>query len=303
MTPRLKFSIGGSTNDFILNSESAGTNGTVITGKSTVTDAGLLYQIKRTRVNNYSTGIKTSNIKSAMQVGTGKLNTLDSQVQNSELDFDFDLLNEKAHVLHQGSVALISSKFESGGFGNQDKNPIILTVDYSRLSFLKVPFTSSESRLVMRIAGQYAGKSLGAVNQYSLGGPTKSRGFSVNEYYADDSVLTSADWIFKGPNFGGAKLGSEAISSMFQPFMFIDYGYGFAHPFEQEGDGTHAILADIGVGLKLGYTERLHGSLVFAQPFASNIYKSKLDMEQDKEDNVNALNNRMNVYFDLQYSF
>lgn len=297
-SPRLKWLVGGSTNDFVLgsgNPKASSVNSSQnISGQSRDIDTAFTYQFKRSRVSNYSAGLKVSQIKSEMQIGNLNSGFLNSTVRNIDLSFDFDSLNEKARVLHQGSIVLVSSHFLSGGFEGQNRSPYILNFDYSRLSFITVPFTNSESRLVMRLSGQYAGTSLGSINQYSLGGPTRTRGFTVNEYYADDAVFGSADWIFKGPEFKGAKLFGERLDNLMQPFVFADLGYGVARAFEQGSDATNAKLVDIGAGLKLNYTEKVKGNIVLAVP----VLAKNSALEDGKKPSSG-----LNMYFDLQVSF
>ena len=302
MTPRLKFSVGASSNDFALGSgnpeaTSAG-SGFDMKGESIVADSSLRYQLKRSRVTNYATQLKVSRIKSDLQIGDSDVGEFKNIVRNIELSFDYDRLNEKKRVLQQASVSVIASKFELGGFEGQDRAPEILMVDYSRLSFLNVPFTKIESRFVLHFSGQYAGTSLGSVNQWGMGGPTRMRGFSINEYYADDAAYFGADWIFKGPDFNGFKIFGEKLETVFQPFVFADIGYGKVHSFEddEEADDTKAELADVGFGIKLNYTEHFRGNLVVGKSVkATNtalILSDKVKPDRG-----------INTYIDLQYSF
>ena len=302
MSPRLKFSIGASSNDFALgsgNSElSSADSGFDMKGKSLVIDSSLRYQLKRSRVTNYSTELKVSQIESDLQIGDSDAGALNNTVRNIELSFDYDRLNEKKRVLQQASVSVISSEFVKGGFDGQDKKAEILMLDYSRLSFLNVPFTKIESRLVLHFAGQYAGTSLGSVNQWGMGGPTRMRGFSINEYYADDAAYFGADWIFKGPDFNGYKIFGEKLETVFQPFIFADIGYGTVHAFEEDDEtgDTKAELADVGLGIKLNYTEHFRGNLVIGKSVKATNTAIILS-DQLKPDRG------INTYIDLQYSF
>jgi len=302
MTPRLKFSVGASSNDFALgsgNSElSSADSGFDMEGKSLVVDSSLRYQLKRSRVTNYSTELKISQIKSELQIGDSDAGELNNTVRNIELSFDYDRLNEKKRVLQQASVSIISSKFVLGGFEGQEQAPEILMFDYSRLSFVNVPFTKIESRVVIHFAGQYAGTSLGSVNQWGMGGPTRMRGFSINEYYADDAAYFGADWIFKGPDFNGFKIFGERLETVFQPFLFADLGYGQVHAFEEDDDtgDTKAELADVGFGIKLNYTEHFRGNIVVGKSVkATNTAIILSDLKQPDRG--------INTYIDLQYTF
>ncbi len=313
LSPRVKFSVGASSNDFVLGqgtSEQRKNPDLDIKGKSQVIDEFLRYQLKRSRVKNYAIGLKASQIDSLINIGNESV--VDDTVQNIELFGEFDLLDEKTRVLHQGNIAIISSHINDH-IVNQNTNnanvsglqapPVVLTVDYSRLSFINIPFTKVESRMVLRFSGQYSGKTLPSVNQYSLGGPTRTRGFSPTEYSADDAVFLGADLIFKGPNFSDAKIAGERIDNLLQPFVFTDVGYGVVHPFKDPGQAVegeavtvpdeNAQLADVGFGLKFNYKESMRSNLIIAFPVVA----------KNSAVNGKKPGNGMNIYFDLQYGF
>lgn len=297
LSPRIKFSMGASNNDFVIgsgNSESTKSEGLKLGGKSKVVDASLKYQLKRSRVKNYGMGLSAAKISSEINADGAQISS--NTLQNIELSYDFDLLNESARVLHQGRVGIIASDLTEGSDGTKKESPYLLTLDYSRLSFIQIPFSQIETKLVTRISGQYAGTLLASTNQYGLAGPTKARGFAVNEYYGDDAVNISADWIFKGFGFGGATLGGEHFENIMQPFVFADYGYGKTHDTLDESEediNTSAQLVNTGVGLKLGYKESLRGSLNFAFPLDAKITGLEVKKPGDG----------MSLYFDMQFSF
>lgn len=297
LNPRVKLSVGASNNDFVLgsgNSESDSSSSLDIKGKSVVVDASLKYQLKRSRVKNYAIGLAGSQIDSEIDLGEINSDFLDDSVRNIELFLEFDLLDEKNRILHQGNIGFTSSEFVKGANEEQDESPFITDFDYSMLSFVKVPFTSLDSRVVLRASGQYAGTPLASVNQYSLAGPTRARGYAVNEYYADDAAYLGVDWIFKGPSFNNLTFGGERFENLMQPFVFLDYSYGKAYPFEQGGEGTEAQLVDAGFGIKLNYLTKFRGNLVFAIPI--NGKNTSLEEGEEPGDG-------MNLYFDLQYGF
>jgi len=302
LSPRVKFSLGVSSNDFVIgdgNSETNSTAGLDLNGNSVVTDASIKYQFKRSRVKNYAVELKASQIES--EINTGSSNILTNTLQNVELSYDFDVLNEKSRVLHQGNLNLIASHMTEGADGTKKTSPFIVTLDYSRLSFITVPFTQTETKMVLRASAQYAGTLLASTNQYTLAGPTRARGFQVNEYYGDDAISLGVDWIFKGLSFNGASFGGEHLENIVQPFLFADYGYGQTHAFlkdeasssSEDDESTSAQLVNAGFGFKLSYKESMRGSLNFAFPLASKT----TGLEGKKP------GDGMNIYFDMQFGF
>ncbi|MGQ9424398.1 ShlB/FhaC/HecB family hemolysin secretion/activation protein [Gilvimarinus sp. F26214L] len=295
--PRLRFGLGASNNDFVLgsgNAKAKTASNFQIEGESLVVDASLRYQLKRSRANNHAIGLRASEVESTITLGGISADFLDDTVRNTEIFYAFDLLDEDPRILHQGEIRVISSDFLKGAEEAQPESVYVGQLDYSMLTFLKVPFTEVESRVVFRMGVQYAGESLAATNQHSLAGPTRARGFAVNEYYADDAVSLGADWVFSGPSFGGFSLGGERLKDMFQPFLFADVGYGKAHPYQRGAEGTEARLADMGFGLRINYKRKVRGTLSFAFPVSS---------ENTALGEGERLNDDMNFYFDLQTSF
>jgi len=295
--PRLRLSLGISNNDFVLgsgNAEVKTRSDFEIGGESLVTDASIRYQLKRTRVSNMALGLRSSKIESTITLGDIEADFLNDTVQNTELFYDFDILDEDPRMLHQGGFSIVSSEFIEGAEEAQPESVYFARLDYSMLTFMPVPFTDSQSRLVLRLSAQYAGKSLAATNQHALAGPTRARGFAVNEYYADDALSIGTEWIFNGPKLGGLTLAGKSVGDMIQPYVFADVGYGIAHPFQTGGDQTKGQLADVGFGLKFNYERSLRGSLSFAFPVMSKNTALAEGLSTD---------DGMNLYFDFQTSF
>lgn len=291
LNPRVNFSLGASTNDFVLGSGNVANFG--ISGESAVIDTSLKYQIKRSRVKNYAVGIKASEIESEISIGGETIDYLGDIVRNFELFYDLDVLNERGRLLHQANITLVSSDFVEGAEELQKESLALVRFDYSLLKFVKVLFTDSESRAVLRVSGQYSGEPLASVNQFSLAGPTRARGYAVNEFYADDASYLGVDWIFNSPG-GGITFAGERLQNMLQPFVFIDYSYGVAHPFVDGTDKSEAHLANIGLGLKLTYKNNFRGNLVAATP----VYADNSALAEGDEPGDGA-----RLYFDFQYGF
>jgi hemolysin activation/secretion protein len=290
LSPRVKFSVGASNNDFILDRNDVDLPSE---GKSKVVDASVKYQMTRGRVKNHSVGLKISKIDSQIDINEVDTNFLDNSLQNLEIFYDFDLLNDAKRVLQQGNVTITSSHLKAGATEGQNKNPAILNVDYSRLSFINIPFTKTESKLILRFSGQYAGTRLASSNQFSIAGPTRARGFSVNEFYADDSAYLGADLVFKGPSLHDYKLAGESFSNLVQPFIFTDLTYGYNNRLDTFS-AIDETLADVGVGFKFSYQENVRGNLVLALPVAASGSAFTDTKTPDKG---------VNIYFDFQIGF
>lgn len=304
-TPRTHFSIGVSSNDFVTDVSQSALAGSEISGKSLVSDAKLTYKINRSRVNNQNISLGFSEINSQIEFGNLSNSRLDKTVNKLDLGYSFDLLNEKGRVLHQGGIVFTYSEFIEGADEGQDKNVNIVSFDYSQLSFLRIPFTKKESKIILRTMGQYSGVSLSEVLQFGLAGPTRSRGYKINEFFADDGIYLGADWVFDGPQLGGKTFAGERWDKILQAFIFLDASYGVNNPIIDGDSSVKTHLVDAGVGLKINFGGGLKGNLSFAFPVDSkNSALDSLDEEVDEEDGGDKRpGDGMKLYFDFQYSF
>lgn len=286
---RMRFIAGASNNDFVLGrSESEAIDSMEISGRSRVMDAGFQYHINRTRVNNSSLSLTWSQIESRLRFDRGDGFDMDTKVENINLEYRFDILNERRRILHQGSLGVTNSRYleKVEDIEDQDDNPWIIPMDYTLLAFWGIPFTDIQTRVVWRTSAQYSGTSLASVNQFSLAGPNRARGYAINTFFADDGVHTGFDWIF--PGFG-------PLREYVQPMIFADYSWGTAYQLFSGASDTEVELSNAGVGLRINYGRQLRGSLSVANPFTSR--NTALEEEDEKMDDG------VRLYFDLQYSF
>jgi hemolysin activation/secretion protein len=308
--PRFRASLGVSSNDFIsevigLSANNAGDTNVVSTaelrfsGKSEVKDLSFSYHFKRSRVKNFSTSLRFTDISTTLDTFVGDSTDAlreSSEVFNSSLIFNFDVLQEKSRRLHIGNISLISTD-NAPIIQNSDdvivdeevkQSAVFLSYDYSMLSFFRVPFTQTETRLVIKSAGQYTGAPMTNVNQFSVTGPNRARGFKVNEALFDDSLYLGVDWVLKMPRFMGSTFFGQSLDRVFQPFLFADYGYGVLHPIVAGDVSASGGLSNIGFGLKVNYSS----------------FSSSVSFTKAITDGVNKFNEtpRNGVYFELQYS-
>ena len=311
-TPKLGFSVGVSSNDFV----SATTGSTLdsnfeITGKSLVTEGAFTYKLNRSRKKNRSIVLGISDIKSEIEFGDILNAGTEKTVRKVDLTYNFDVLNEQKRILHQGGITLTASDFVEGAEEGQDLSPGILSVDYSRLSFVRMPFLAKDSKWILRGSGQFSDASLSEVLQFGLAGPTKARGFEINEFYADDAVFVGSDLVFSGPSLGGYTIAGEKFENVIQPFLFFDMAYGRNNAIVEDDEDVTTHLIDAGAGIKIVFTDGLRGNLSIAFPVsAANSAldkQEKLDAEDNAGENSEAIDyvpgDGAKLYFDLQYGF
>ncbi len=303
--PRWRMSTSISSNDFLSETvvvdpgNEANLSTISFEGKSTVSDVFLTYHLKRSRIKSYSISFGVSDIKTSFNTGgDGGNNESENNVLNTSLNFNFDVLSQKTRRLHLGAISLmhtdniplIASENSGASDLTETGQTFYVAYDYSMLSFVKIPFTDVDSRIVLKHSGQYSGKAMTNVNQFSMTGPTKARGFDVNTVLFDDALFLGADWLFQAPKFGGFSLFGKSIDRIIQPYLFVDIGYGVSHPIlAGEGD-LKGKLGDVGVGVKFDI-----GNFKANASWSSPVLD---DIDLSEEDTPSS-----GVYFEMQYSF
>jgi hemolysin activation/secretion protein len=311
-TPRFGFSVGASSNDFVSATPGeSSSNDFEITGRSFVVDGMFTYKLNRTRKKNSSVLLGFSDIKSEIQYGDLVGAGTEEVVRRIDLTYQFDVLNENKRILHQGGITLTASNFVEGAEEGQDESPGIFSFDYSRLSFVKFPFIENDSKWILRGSGQFSDSSLSEVLQFGLAGPTRARGFTVNEFYADDAIFIGSDLVFAGPSLGGYTMAGEKFEDVIQPFVFLDVGYGRNNAYIEADDDVKTYLVDAGVGIKIVFSGGLRGNLSLAMPVDAENSALEAQKKQDQEDGMYQEfdeddyipGDGLKLYFDLQYGF
>ncbi|MCK4707795.1 MAG: ShlB/FhaC/HecB family hemolysin secretion/activation protein, partial [Gammaproteobacteria bacterium] len=148
-TPRFNLGIGASNNDFILgpgNNEAINKLG--IFGETIQSDITASYSFKRSRTASYFGDMVFDSIESQLRLGDigGEDDTsLDDIVNNLSLVFRYDVLDEENKILHQGDAKLVFGEFEQGAEPGQDESYNILNLNYSLLTFWKLPYFDSNT--------------------------------------------------------------------------------------------------------------------------------------------------------------
>lgn len=291
-SPRIFFNYGMSTNQFVVDGQTVDTD---LNGVVSTDEISVIYKLKRSRVSNTTLELKQSTISSDLQLGdTPDFGSLDEEISTTSFIYKFDFLQEQKKRLHQGNVTFTNGEYIFGNTGEIDKKFQYLTFDYNLLTFLKIPFTDSTSRLILRAGGQYSGDFLSSIAKYSLSGASRARAYSADVFSADDAFFASADLIFNSPDlFNFTLFGETKFSDMVKPFIFVDVSYGIQRASNSSDTDVNAQLVDAGVGLKINYKNKLQGNLHFAFPISDDF------SDPDKVIKDNGLR----VVFDFQYKF
>jgi hemolysin activation/secretion protein len=300
LSPRFTLSAGASSNDFVLgpgNSETIDSLG--IFGETIQADVTATYSFKRSRTASYYGDLTYDRIESQTRLGgiSGGAgdDRLDDVVNNLAFVFRYDILSEESRILHQGDARIISGTFAKGAdpSGEQDEDYYMLNLNYSLLTFLKVPFFDANSRLIYRASLQGASSALSSINQYSLASPSRVRAYPVNQYAADNAVYTGVDWIFTAPKFLDIQVGGESLRKILSPFIFMDAAWGQVISLDITKDNNTGQLFGAGFGFQFSYHNNFHGNFQFAFPLSEKFTDTEIIVPDDN----------FKLVFDLQYSF
>ncbi|MBI3188974.1 MAG: hypothetical protein HYZ31_14050, partial [Gammaproteobacteria bacterium] len=194
----------------------------------------------------------------------------------------------------QGSVTVTAGEFIKGVEVNQDEKFNILSTDYTLLTFWKIPYIESNTRIIFRATAQYSDNPLSSLSQFSLGGPNRTRAYPIDLFSADTGIYSGLEWVFNSPDiFDFGLFGDVRFGKITQPFFFLDAAYGINKSLDLTSDDATASLLGAGLGLKFAYLNDFKGNLQFAFPIKHKFENSDL---VDIDDG-------MKVVFDFQYSF
>lgn len=293
-SPRWRIGADLSQNQFLVDQSSIASN-IDLSGVVDVYGVQGEYIAQRGRKNNSSYKLRYENITSDLQIGdlSDSGNYLDERLSLVTLSYRLDVLDDINKLLHEMNFAYKYGFYDYGDSSGQEDKFHILQANYTLLSFLKVPFTNSNSRIVARANVQYSGTNLSSLARFSLAGPAKVRGFDSSFFSADDAIYIGGDWVFNSPSiFDFSVLGTD-FSNMFKPFIFSDVALGNQYLLDDDEDNTLALLADVGVGMKISHRSGFNGTVQLAVPVVSKLQFSGEDSDHDS----------MLITFDFQYGF
>ena len=291
-SPRTRFGAETSKNQFIIDQSSVAT-GLNLHGSVYLNALTGRYIQEQTRVRSQEYELRAEKIKSVVRSGDIDIG-LDQELTNINLSYKLDFLQEKKQRLHQVKVKLISGKYDFGVKQGQKASYQFVAGDYSLLTFWKIPWLESNTRLIYRTGIQYAGYKLSSILQYALAGPTRARGFSPSIFTADDAVYLGVDWLFNSPDWFDFNITKSInFKQITKPFLFADMTYGIQHSLLAGEPNATANLSDAGFGFQFAYAKNFSGNLMFAFPITRNITGTTVTPEKEN----------YRVVFDFQYSF
>ena len=294
VSPRLGLGFSMSNNDFVLgpgNNEAIDKLG--LSGETRQREVTASYSFRRSRTLSLYGDYRLAEIESELDLELFTSDDrLDDTVRNHTLAFRFDVLNEQDQVLHQGNVGLTSGEFDEGAEVGQDERYSILTVDYTRLSFWQPFFTDSNTRLVYRLGMQWTESALSSINQYSLAGASRVRGYESNQFSGDSAIFMAVDWFFNSPQWMDTEWFGVNLQRVTRPFVFLDLAWGETYALVSRQDDETGEMLGAGFGLQFSSSGSFQGNLQVAFPVEESFSSSDVVVSDDTR-----------FIFDFQYSF
>ncbi len=290
-SPRFRVGIESSRNQFIVDQSESNIN-LELSGEVDVLSLYGKYIKARGRTRNSGYEFRAETVASDLQIGNVNDDAQDEELRNFSIKYMLDFLDDTSKRLHEASIKYTRGNFKFGKENGQDKNYDILSADYTLLTFLRVPFTESSSRLIFRSAFQYSGTNLSPIVRFSLAGPLRTRGFAPNFFTADDALYLGTDWVFDSPDIFDIQAGPVNLKEFFRPFLFFDYGYGRQHALVSKDKNNTGQLANAGIGLQFSYGYNFSGNLQLGY----KVLNQFTGIDEPEADSKRLL-------FDMQYSF
>lgn len=262
-----------------------------ITGETD--NAGLVgsYQFVRSRTLNIGAQAAYTYKDVLFDVdGIQQLST-DQQIESVSLSAEYTQLWDERQFLLSGRLGVEQGHVIKGEIQDQSTDFTKTVVALNLLQRFSVYnwLTKDESfyNFVVKVNSQYSPKFLSSVEQFSLGGPSAVRAFSVSDISVDSGAYLGAELFFDLPIDPIARfnLPFEPI----KPFVFFDYAYGVSRR-PGGGEDLDAQVKGYGLGFRATMPGRMNMNVVFAKPLSTSF-----------DDNFSLVEGESRVYLDLLY--
>ncbi|WP_281647720.1 ShlB/FhaC/HecB family hemolysin secretion/activation protein [Parendozoicomonas sp. Alg238-R29] len=260
-------------NDFKITSETdESINILGIEGANTTYSATLMHKIRRSRAENLAAGLKLAEKKVTRKAEINNLITEGDHTRSAEFIVEGDMLGTSIRTLNMGRLAMQYGKFRNDTPKDRGDDYYKLALDTNSLFFVPLPFTDSESRLILKSKLRYGDTALPSFEQMSLGGANSVRAFTVNDFSADTGAYLGAEWYFDVPQPLDFDLyQGQRVSDVLQYALFMDGAYGNENSYRQnQGDlkvadpWTH--LAGLGFLMRLNWQDQISSTISISKP-------------------------------------
>lgn len=226
------------------------------------------YQFRRGRTSNISAELSYI-YKEVIFDAPGTGISTDQNMEVVSLMTEFSQLWDEKELLVSGRMG-----FEQGHMakGQTDRQSVDFTKILVSANLLKrltwdnwVTKKESAFNLLIKLNGQYAEENLLPVEQFSLGGPTAVRAFSVSDVSVDAGLYMGFELFFDLPFDPFERLGLPF--DVAKPYLFFDYAYGVVRDIDGGFIGDQDTqIKGYGLGMRFNWSDKLTANLIFARP-------------------------------------
>jgi hemolysin activation/secretion protein len=249
------------------------------------------YQFVRSRVLNINTQVGYTFKDVRFQVGNLTSLSTDQQIETFSVSAEYTRLWDDQQLLFSGRLGIDQGHIIQGEVQDQstDFTKTILNLNILKRFPVYNWLTKEDSyfNFVFKVNSQFAPKFLSSVEQFSMGGPTAVRAFSVSDVSVDSGAYVGMELFFDLPIDPIARfnLPLEPI----KPFLFFDYAYGVSRR-PGGGQDLDAQIKGYGLGMRATLPGRGNLNLIFAKPRSSSF-----------DNNFSIAEGESRVYFDVLY--
>ncbi|MEX2326804.1 MAG: ShlB/FhaC/HecB family hemolysin secretion/activation protein, partial [Pseudomonadales bacterium] len=210
------------------------------------------YQFVRSRTFNLSAEAGYTQKDVLFDVEGAPLLSRDERLEVVNATVDYNQLWDEQQLLLSARLGIDQGHIMSGALRGQssDFTKVLFGANLLKRFSLDNWLTKNESffNFVVRLNGQYAEHALSSVEQFSLGGPSGVRAFSVSDVSVDSAAYAGFELFFDAPVDLVSKF--ELPLEPIKPFVFFDYAYGVARTIGAPVN-RDAILKAYGIGFRL----------------------------------------------------
>ncbi len=249
------------------------------------------YQFVRSRTLNINAQTAYTYKDVLFEVGDLASLSTDQQIETFSVSAEYTRLWDDQQLLFSGRLGFDQGHIIQGEVQDQstDFTKTILNLNVLKRFSVYNWLTKNDSffNFVVKVNSQYSPKFLSSVEQFSMGGPSAVRAFSVSDISVDSGAYMGMELFFDLPidPISRFNLPLEPI----KPFLFFDYAYGVSRR-PGGGQDLDAQIKGYGLGLRATWAGRANLNLIFAKPHSTSF-----------DNNFSVAEGESRVYFDLLY--
>lgn len=253
-------------------------------GTNTNFRAGLDQHLVRTRQLSLTLGGALTDKKTEFESATADLSSIGvgAHARGAEININFSTVSEYWKLLNMGYITVQYGEHKEKSELRADDEFYKFAMDYSLLKFFSIPFTSTESRFILRSKFRYSESDLPAFEQLPLGGADAVRAFTVSEFSADQAAYLGAEWYVDMPEALNAEIfDGTTINDVMEVALFADGAYGSVNEKVEDDPDSWANMAGVGLLFKFNWKNRVGAELSFSKPVSSKSITEEFGNDAD----------------------